>query len=191
MKTKEVIYQDIKNVVEGRIISDCYLYKEEPFTLASGKQSNHYFNLRKIVFDPTTLFDIVKLFMYKIEKIGFPNYLANPTLGADAITYSCCNRFLQKGQVIYPLIVRKEKKKHGTNNLVEGIITPFEEMKTTVLEDVCTTGGSTLKVVNALRNLELKVENAICLLDREEGATELLEENGIKLYSIFKKSEFI
>ncbi len=82
------------------------------------------------------------------------------------------------------VMVRKEPKDHGTKELIEGEVNPGD--KFVVVEDVATTGGSTLKVINALRAKGANVIRAIVVVDREEGATQLLTEHGVELVSIFK-----
>ncbi|MBN1677982.1 MAG: orotate phosphoribosyltransferase, partial [Candidatus Thermoplasmatota archaeon] len=82
------------------------------------------------------------------------------------------------------VMVRNEPKDHGTKELVEGDVNPGE--KFVIVEDVATTGGSTLRVVSALRQKGANVSKAVVVVDREEGATEMLKEHGIELVSLFK-----
>ena len=85
------------------------------------------------------------------------------------------------------VIVRKAAKDHGTKDLVEGEVRPGDVF--VIVEDVATTGGSTLKVAEALRQQGAAVSKAVVAVDREEGASKLLSENGIELVSIFKAKD--
>ena len=87
------------------------------------------------------------------------------------------------------IIIRKEPKGHGTASQVEGKLPP-KGSKITVLEDVTTTGGSSLKAVNVLRNLGYTVDTVLSIVDRQEGATEGFLMNGIKLKSLFTIDDF-
>jgi orotate phosphoribosyltransferase len=81
------------------------------------------------------------------------------------------------------VMVRKEPKDHGTKELIEGDVSPGETF--IIVEDVATTGGSTLKVVSALREVGANVSRAVVVVDRQEGAREMLTEHGIELISLF------
>jgi orotate phosphoribosyltransferase len=81
------------------------------------------------------------------------------------------------------VMVRNEPKDHGTKELVEGEVAPGD--KFVIVEDVATTGGSTLRVVSALREKGANVSKAIVVVDRQEGAKEMLVEHGIELVSLF------
>jgi len=168
-----------------------YRYSREKFTLTSGKQSHHYFNCKEILLYPERLSLLVDFLVdihipsvsQTVESIG------GLTMGADPICYSVSLNYYNKGKIVYPLIIRKESKKHGTRKEIEGAITNVKTCL--VVDDVITTGGSTLKAVDALRRAGIQVEQGICLLDREEGGFERLLSEGVTMYPVFKKSEFI
>ena len=90
------------------------------------------------------------------------------------------------------LIVRKEPKGHGTQAWIEGPVLP-EGSKVTVLEDVVTTGESSLFAVEKLRDAGYIVERVVCIVNRQEGneARELMESKGIRLISLFKLEDLI
>jgi orotate phosphoribosyltransferase len=85
------------------------------------------------------------------------------------------------------VMVRKEPKDHGTRDLIEGDVLPGERFL--IVEDVATTGGSTMRVVTALREKGANVKKVVVVVDRQEGATEMLAQNGIELVSIFKAKD--
>lgn len=185
------------NGLKEFIKKECYLYKEEKFTLVSGKKSNHYFNMKKVTMSPIASYSLNSLMLELIGQVVNHNHVAQAfgglTMGADPMIYGICelinSAYLKGlGEPIYPLIVRKEPKKHGTSLPIEGY---YEDVqKVIVLEDVTTTGGSAMKAVTAFREAGIKVEVAFSILDREEGGKAKLAENGVELHSLFSKSDF-
>ncbi len=168
-----------------------YKYSIEKFTLASGRKSHHYFNCKEILLYPERL----SLLSEYLINIHIPSLNLNfeavggLTMGADPISYALSLEYYRTGKIVYPLIVRKESKQHGTKKEIEG---PIQNVKTClVIDDVITTGGSTLKAVYALRKVGIQVEHGICILDREEGGFEKLLSEGVTMHPIFKKSDFI
>ncbi|MCC6276154.1 MAG: orotate phosphoribosyltransferase [Leptospiraceae bacterium] len=169
-----------------------YRYSAEEFTLASGKKSNHYFNCKEITLYPDRL---ALLALYLVHG-HIPSFLSSPpesvgglTLGADPISYSVALEYAKSGKVVYPLVIRKETKDHGTKKEIEGAAHLVKSCL--VIDDVITTGGSTIKAVEALRRAGLGVDKGICILDREEGGNEALTAIGITMFPIFKKSDFL
>lgn len=169
-----------------------YTYSPEPFKLVSGKESNHYFNCKEITLHPDRLSILANYFVNE----HIPNFCADIpesigglTMGADPICYAISLVYNQKDKLVYPLIVRKEAKSHGTAKKIEGVQQGLKSCL--VIDDVITTGASTLKAVQALKDVGIEVKQGLCILDREEGGNETLLENGIQMYPIFQKSDFI
>ncbi len=171
---------------------ELYQYREEPFLLASGNKSNHYFNCKKITLIPSRLEMLASAVCDELlptENLGEIPAAGGLTLGADPIAVALSLAFLKRGKTVYPLIVRKEAKSHGTGAQIEG---EWGLVKSAlVLDDVVTTGGSTQKAVDAFRKAGLEIKAAVCIVDRQEGGREALLEQGVKLYSVFKKSDFL
>ncbi len=145
------------------------------FILASGKKSNYFVNIKRASTSPKVLREIGKAMAPYVGEAK----IAGMALGAVPLAVAVA---LETNQPF--VMVRKEPKDHGTKELIEGEVIPGD--KFVVVEDVATTGGSTLRVVNALRAKGANVIRAIVVVDREEGATQLLSEHGIELVSIFK-----
>ena len=145
------------------------------FILASGKKSNYFVNIKRASTSPKVLREIGKAMAPYVGDAK----IAGMALGAVPLAVAVA---LETDQPF--VMVRKEPKDHGTKELIEGEVTPGD--KFVVVEDVATSGASTLKVVNALRAKGANVLRAIVVVDREEGATQLLSEHGIDLVSIFK-----
>jgi len=155
--------------------------KKGEFTLASGKKSDYYINIKEVYTEPEVLKEIaVKMAEIiegkKIDKI------AGVAIGAIPIAVALS---LQTG--IPFVIVRKEKKNHGTSSKIEGEIKEGERV--VIVEDVTTTGGSVINAIEALRSFGCVCEEALVVVDREEGAEENLKRKGVKLISLFKGIE--
>lgn len=169
-----------------------YRYSEKPFLLASGASSHHYFNCKSITLHPERLRLLARVICDETMPaagLSVPAAVGGLTLGADPICYAVSLYYWEKGKLVYPLIVRKEAKGHGTGRQIEGEVESVREV--IVMDDVITTAGSTLKAVEALRGAGLSVKNAVCIVDREEGGRENLAKAGIELFSVFRKSEFV
>jgi len=145
------------------------------FILASGKKSNYFVNIKRASTSPRVLKEIGKAMAPYVGEAK----IAGMALGAVPLAVAVA---LETDQPF--VMVRKEPKDHGTKELIEGEVKPGD--KFVVVEDVATTGGSTLRVVNALRAKGANVLRAIVVVDREEGAAQLLSEHGVELVSIFK-----
>lgn len=171
-----------------------YAYRQEPFTLASGRRSHHYFNCKKITLHParlSALCDQIYLRFLSSGSMELPLAAGGLTLGADPLSYGLSLRLLAANHTCYPLIVRKEVKGHGLARQIEGEIEEVQGCEVLALDDVITTGGSTLKAVKSLREAGFQVKKALCIVDREEGGRQALLEEGVELVSMFKKSDFV
>jgi orotate phosphoribosyltransferase len=110
-------------------------------------------------------------------------------VGAEPIAFAVARESLEMPPPVDAFIVRKEAKAHGTQKLVEGI-DPMEGRRVVVIDDVCTKGESTALAIKNMQSVGMQVLGAICLVDREMGASDLLRrEFGLELESIFKLSE--
>jgi orotate phosphoribosyltransferase len=144
------------------------------FLLASGRKSNYFVNIKRASTDPRILREIAK---EMAPHVGDAK-IAGMALGAVPLAVAVA---LETNRPF--VMVRKEAKDHGTRDLIEGEVIPGE--KFIIVEDVATTGGSTMKVVTALREKGANVSKAVVVVDREEGAREMLQEHGIELVSLF------
>lgn len=182
-------WSDAKKRLAEIIIERSFQYREDPpFTLASGRTSNYYFNCKPTTLDPegmnligTVIFDMVK--DSDITAIG------GLTLGADPLANAVALISYQKGRPVKSFIVRKDVKAHGTRSAVEGNVSAGE--KVAILDDVITTGASTITAIEKAREAGLIVERVIALVDREEGGREHIEENVADVSSVFTRSEIM
>lgn len=180
----EKLFQMAKNTI--------YRYSETEFMLASGQMSHHYFNCKRITLNPVSLSLMARAIRDEVlPSAGIVDLQAvgGLTMGADPMAYSLSLSFLEQGKEVFPLIVRKEVKGHGTGKRIEG---ETEGIKTVLLlDDVVTTAGSSLKAADAFREAGISVTDAVCIVDREEGGREAMDREGIRLHSLFLKSDFI
>lgn len=156
------------------MLRDLKVVQTGDFTLASGRKSNYFVNIKRASTDPRVLREIA---LAMAPHVG-GRKIAGMALGAVPLAVAVS---LETGRPY--VMVRKSAKDHGVGDQIEGDVESGDEF--VVVEDVATTGGSTLRVVDALREKGATVSMAIVVVDREEGATELLSQNGVELVSIF------
>ena len=160
MATKEYLIQILK---ENKV------FEEGEFTLASGKKSSYYVNMKKAITEPLILSTIAELISERIDEVPI----------ATAVS-------LESRKPL--LMIRKEKKGYGTSKLIEGELNEGDNV--ILVEDVTTTGGSLLKAINAIRDNGGIVQKAFVVVDREEGAMETFANEGIELEPLISVSEF-
>ena len=157
-----------------------YAYEKGEFTLSSGKSSEHYVNCK-----PVTLLGrgLTLTSMMMLEHVETP-VVAGLTLGADPLVSGVAVCSALDMRLVNALIVRKEPKGHGTGAWIEGPLLP-KGTKVTVLEDVVTTGGSSIKAVEKLRDAGYVVDRIVTIVDRKEGGEDAIKEAGLELRSLF------
>lgn len=139
------------------------------FRLASGKLSNYYVNCRLVTIDPEGMHLIGSLIYDKIKDIGI-DVIGGPALGAIPIVDAVSMTAYHKGKYIKPFYVREQAKDHGIVRKIEGNIRKGE--RAVVVDDVITTGASTIRAIESARSEGLLVVKVITLVDREEGGRE-------------------
>ncbi len=182
-----------KNIARERLgemlLERSFKYSDNPpFTLASGKKSNYYFNCKPTTLDPEG--------MNLIGEVLFDMLAASPvtaagglTLGADPLANALSVISFQKGRPVKSLIVRKDAKAHGTKSAVEGNVKPGDTVA--ILDDVITTGGSTITAIEQAKQAGLIIDRVIALIDREEGGRENILKHVDVVQSVFTRSELM
>ncbi len=161
-------------------------YRLGEFTLSSGRKSQHYVNCKPVSLSGRGL---LLLSTFLLEKVEFDSVaVAGMTLGADPLVSAVAIAAQQNDRSLDALIVRKEAKGYGTADWVEGPL-PEQGKRITVLEDVVTTGGSSLKVVKLLREASYIVDRVVTIVDREEGGNDAMTKEGLELKSLFSLKE--
>ena len=162
--------------------------KRGNFVLSSGKTSNYYLDGRVITLNPEGAYLVARIILALIKERKI-DALGGPTLGADPIVGAvACLSHLQDIP-LKTFLVRKSVKEHGTQRQIEGPqLNPGA--KVILVDDVATTGKALVEAKLALDKIGVKVESAIVIVDRQEGAVENLSSCGVKLESIFSIRDF-
>jgi orotate phosphoribosyltransferase len=161
-------------------------YRHGTFTLASGRTSDHYVNCKPVSLSGEGLALLSAQMLEHVEPAAAA--VAGLTLGADPLVSGVAQAAALAGRNLDALIVRKEAKGHGTGAWLEGPL-PAAGSCITVLEDVVTTGGSSLKAVKQLREAGYTVERVVTIVDRQEGGLEAMTAAGLELRSLFLLEE--
>jgi orotate phosphoribosyltransferase len=170
-----------------QILMEQALIVGDEVRLASGRTSRVYFNVKKPLFDPEAAVLIAEEILSRLADEAF-EYVGGMAMGAVPIVAAVCVRSFPT-RPVRGFFVRKEIKQHGTQSRIEGY---FSSGATAVLlEDVSTTGGSTLEAVRAVREAGGQVRKAITVIDRGEGARENLAREAMELISLFTMDEFL
>ncbi len=156
--------------------------------LVSGRTSNYYIDAKMTTLDPMGAFLTAKLILDELKSFDI-DAIGGHTIGADPIVSAVAALSAETEKPLPAFIVRKEPKKHGERKMIEG---PFEPgWKVAVVDDVVTTGGSTLKACRAVEDEGGKVVVTLALVDRLEGGRENLEENGYKFIALLTRDELL
>ncbi|MEA3494044.1 MAG: orotate phosphoribosyltransferase [Candidatus Margulisiibacteriota bacterium] len=164
-----------------KLFKDTGAFRVGDFTLSSGKKSDFYVDCRKISLHPQGAKLIAKIILEKIKGLKVDS-IGGLTLGADPITSAVVTLSNIPG-----FIVRKKEKSHGTQQKIEGLIAPGQNV--VVVEDVATTGASALQAIEAAEAAGAKVVKVISVVDREEGAVGALKNYDFD--PILKKSDLL
>jgi orotate phosphoribosyltransferase len=161
-------------------------------TLASGRKSDFYFNLKPTMLDPegaTLLADLT----YEALKDDNLDFCGGLEMGAVPLAGAIAQLSWIKGHPIAAFFVRKKPKEHGARLAVEGLAKgeSLQGKRIVIVEDVTTTGGSAMKAVEAVRDAGGVVALVFTMVDREEGATEAFAEAGVEFRALYKAGEFL
>ncbi len=169
-----------------------FQYSEEPvFRLTSGALSRMYFNMKKTTMSAEGMFLVGTLVFRKICDLGLEvRGIGGLTLGADPIAYAVASRSYEARRPINAFTIRKEPKGHGLRLPVEGNVVPGDPV--VIVDDVVTTGGSTIKAIRAAEEFGLKVGAVIVLLDRcEQNGRQNIEALGHPVHDILTVRDFV
>ncbi|MFC1549247.1 orotate phosphoribosyltransferase [Nitrospirota bacterium] len=177
---------ELIELVRGR----SFLTSDEPvFKLASGKMSNVYFDLRLTTLSPEGQYLIGELLFQKLKDMGLePHAAGGLTMGADPVACALSYTSFIKGKPIEAIVIRKEPKDHGRGLQIEGKFDKGDSL--VIVDDVLTTGGSTIKALNIAREAGLNVLAAIVVLDRCEQNGKQNVEQHCPLYSLLTVNDF-
>jgi orotate phosphoribosyltransferase len=182
-------HEEMKTRLAGIIAKRSFQYREDPpFTLVSGRKSNYYFNCKPTTFDPEGMNLIGNIIFDMLEDSDI-TAVGGLTLGADPIANAVSVISYQRGKPIKSFVVRKDVKSHGTGGDIAGDMQEGE--KVAILDDVITTGGSTIAAIERAVEAGLKVDRVIALIDREEGGKENIKKYVERVDAVFTRSEIM
>ena len=163
---------------------------EGDFILTSGERSSFYFDAKRAMLNGECLSLIADEFLHFIHTLPYPPaVIGGLTMGADFIVAGVIQRAFTQGMHLSGSIVRKEPKKHGTRSLIENEFA--NHPGAVVVDDVFTTGSSTLKACAALTEFGYRIVGVIGLVDREQGGIDnIRREYDVPVLSVFSKSDF-
>ena len=161
-------------------------------TLASGRKSDFYFNLKPTMLDPEGAALLAEL-TYEALKDDRLDFVGGLEMGAVPLAGAIAQLSWLKGHPIAAFFVRKKPKEHGARLAVEGLAKgeSLQGKRIVIVEDVTMTGGSALKAVEAVRDAGGEIVLVFTMVDRDEGATETFAGAGIPFRSLYKASEFL
>ena len=169
----------------SQALVDCGALQFGDFTLASGAKSSYYIDIKRASTDPKVLKLIAQLMAENLAESGLKvDRIAGVVLGSVPLAAALS---LETG--IPYIMIRKEKKDHGTGKLIEGILNEGDTVL--VVEDVITSAGSSITAIGTLREAGAKVENVYSVIDREAGGADNLKEIGIQLTPLVRASELL
>jgi len=187
METRETFDLACKRQRLLAIIGRISLLQDREFRLTSGRSSNFFIDLKKTMLDPEGASLLADLLFDKIrgEDVDF---IGGMETGAIPIVAALCMRSWPE-KPMKGFFIRKEAKGHGTDQRVEGLLDSGSRV--ILFEDVTTTGGSAMRVVDHARHYQCAIVKVITVVDRLEGAEENFSKAGIKFEALFTRRDFI
>ncbi|MCG2813818.1 MAG: orotate phosphoribosyltransferase [Thermodesulfovibrionales bacterium] len=172
------------------ILEKAFKYSEEPvFKLVSGRMSNYYFNCKAVTLHPEGMYLIGNL-IYEMIKDSGAKAIGGLTFGADPVAYAVSYTSYLKGKPVETFVVRKSAKSHGIRpggQWIEGNVR--EGDRVVIVDDVITTGKSTIEAISRAKEAGLEIVKVIALIDRQEGGRENIEASGYKVDSLILRDE--
>ena len=157
------------------------------FTLVSGRKAKYYLDGKQVTLDSEGA-RLVGEGILELLGDSLPDAVGGMSIGADPITAAVVTMSAVQGKPLKGFMVRKESKGHGTNQYIEGPVHPGE--KVVIVEDVVTTGGSSLLAIERVEEFGLKVAGVIAIIDRMEGGAEAFAQRGYRLDSLLTIRDF-
>lgn len=168
-----------------------HAFQKREVTLASGKKSNFYIDVKRVSLTAEGAKQIGEAFFDLIQK-HFPKASAagGLTLGADPLATAVAYCSALRQQPLNAFIIRKSTKAHGLSKTIEGTDMIAPQASVVILEDVVTSGGSSLEAVGKAKAHGWQVLGVLSVVDRQEGGREKIEAEGLEFYSLYEKSDF-
>ncbi|NUQ65773.1 MAG: orotate phosphoribosyltransferase [Pirellulales bacterium] len=158
------------------------------FTLTSGKKASYYLDGKQVTLDPNGARLIAEGILDLLVKDGLPDAIGGMSIGADPISAAVVTMSAVRGTPIAGFMVRREPKGHGTNQYIEGPVKPGD--KVAIVEDVVTTGGSSIAAIERAVAFGLEVVRVIAIIDRMEGGAKTFADRGVPFASLLTIRDF-
>jgi orotate phosphoribosyltransferase len=157
---------DMRKRLIELILEHAFQYSETPkFKLAHGGTSQYYFNCKRVTLDPEGQYLIGNLVFEAVRELRVQG-IGGLTLGADPIANATAYSSWLKGRPVQSFVVRKVQKDHGIVAPIEGKVRSGDRV--VVVDDVVTTGGSTIQAISACKQAGLDIVGVVTLIDRQE-----------------------
>jgi orotate phosphoribosyltransferase len=158
------------------------------FTLTSGKKASYYLDGKQVTLDPAGALLVAEGILDLLAAGAMPAAVGGMSIGADPITAAVVTISAVRGTPVAGFMVRREPKGHGTNRYIEGPVRPGQQVA--IVEDVVTTGGSSLAAIERAEAFGLKVGRVVAIIDRMEGGAEAFTARGYELSSLLSIRDF-
>jgi orotate phosphoribosyltransferase len=181
--------QFMKNELLDLLCRKSFQYSETPvFKLVSGKMSQYYVNCKPVTLHPRGMFLVGHLMFDALKQIDASG-VGGLTFGADPMAVATAYTSELMGKPLKAFSIRKTQKDHGMIRWVEGDLD--EGDKVVIIDDVATTGGSTIKAIERASSQGLRVVKAVVLVDRQEGGVENIKRHVEDVSAIILRDELI
>jgi orotate phosphoribosyltransferase len=175
--TASPVIRELIGLVETKAL------KRGTFRLASGREASFYLDAKQVVLDAHGAMLVGRAILERLRSLGpLPAAVGGMSIGADPITSAVITMAGVEGLPLKGFMVRKEPKDHGTKKYVEGPVEPGQRV--VIVEDVTTTGGSSLLAIARVKAFGLVVERVVTVIDRLAGAKDAFAARGIPLESL-------
>ena len=179
----------MKNQLIKYLCEKSFRYTEEPtFKLVSGRMSRFYVNCKPTTLNPRGMFLVGNLVFEQIQGLGASG-IGGLTFGADPIAVATAYTSELRKQPLQAFSIRKNRKDHGVIRWVEGDLEPGDRV--VIIDDVATTGGSTIKAIERASSEGLVVVKAVILVDRQEGGVENIRQHVPDVSAIITRDELV
>jgi orotate phosphoribosyltransferase len=166
-------------------------FERRKVVLASGRESDFFIDCKQTMLTAEGHALVGELMFELLSELPECEAVGGVELGGCPLASAVSLISFQRGRPLNALYVRKAKKDHGTTKLVEGDKSLKPGLKVALLEDVVTTGGSSLKAVESLKAAGAEVVGIVALVDRQEGGADTIRQANLPLVTIATKADFI
>lgn len=179
----------MKDELIALLCEKSFKYTPEPsFKLVSGRLSSYYVNCKPTTLSPRGMYLVGHLMFEAIQDLH-PQGVGGLTFGADPIAMATAFASELQGMPVHAFSIRKTKKDHGISQWVEGDLPAGARV--VVIDDVATTGGSTIKAVERARENGLEVVRVVVLVDRQEGGLDNIRKHVPDVRALITREELM